>query len=120
MTKPTLTHPVRFHGERSRWMVPSASQPDVPNFVDMDEPFCSCEDWHFRHEKLGPNYQCRHMKAVTAELEMLNEWMMFPIDNFITIMAESSRDDSAKYKKGLEDVQGTITTRAHKSDVRRE
>lgn len=73
-----LTHPVRFHGEKSRWIVPSQSRKDVPNFVDMDEEEgegqCSCEDWKFRHVKLGPRYSCRHIRMVMYEIAMLEEW----------------------------------------------
>lgn len=74
---PILTHPVRFHGEKSRWMVPSNTQPNTPNLVEMDSeggPNCSCEDWRFRHIKRGPNYQCRHIKMVVKEIAMLEEW----------------------------------------------
>lgn len=58
-------------------MVPSQSRTDVPNFVDMDEddgPQCSCEDWRFRHIRLGPRYACRHIKMVDKEIAMLEEW----------------------------------------------
>lgn len=73
-----LTHPVRFHGEKSRWMVPSRTRTDVPNFVDMDEERgagqCSCDDWRYRHVRLGPRYACYHIKMVVKEIAMLEEW----------------------------------------------
>jgi hypothetical protein len=74
----TLKHPVRFHGEAGRWLVPSESQPTVPNFVDMDEPFCSCEDFKYRRQPIinagGDPGPCRHMKAVLEEIAMLQQW----------------------------------------------
>jgi|SRR6267154_3854988 len=83
--------PVRYPGERSRWLVPSTSQPAVPNFVDMDEydgvGFCSCEDFQFRKQpilergqKNGQKlwvigdkdiFRCKHLRAVIKEIGRL-------------------------------------------------
>lgn len=59
-------------------MVPSASQPEVPNFVDMDEPWCSCEDFKFRRQPVidagGDPGPCKHIKAVLEEMKMLKDY----------------------------------------------
>lgn len=80
MNKPQ-PHPTRFHGERARWLVQSNSQPGVPVFVDMDEydgnGWCACEDFQFRKQPQleasvrasDGTLQCRHIKAVLAEIE---------------------------------------------------
>lgn len=70
--------PVRYPGERSRWLVPSASQPAYPVLVDMDEydgiGWCACEDFQFRHQPLlergerGTDKRCKHILAVVEEI----------------------------------------------------
>jgi len=72
-----ITRPVRFHGERSRWLVQSDSQPDYPVLVDMDDEefgqWCACEDWHFRQKEKGPGYKCKHILAVLAEMALIDK-----------------------------------------------
>lgn len=59
--------PIRYPGERSRWLVPS-SDGNEPYLVDMDDEevgfWCACPDWHFRQKDLGPHYKCKHILAV--------------------------------------------------------
>lgn len=84
MTKPDQSRPTRFHGERSRWLVPSDSEP-VPHFVDMDEyggiGWCSCAHFQFRLQPklerkeniLGEEdlYRCKHLRRVLDEMARL-------------------------------------------------
>ncbi len=75
--------PVRYQGERSRWLVPSASQPSYPVLVDMDEydgiGFCACEDFTFRKQPFlergerSPDLRCKHIFAVIAEMTRLRK-----------------------------------------------
>ncbi len=70
--------PVRLQGERSRWLVPSASQPSYPVLVDMDEydgiGWCACEDFQFRKQPLlergerGPGLTCKHIEQVLIQM----------------------------------------------------
>src|SRR5437762_11321590 len=85
MTKP-LERPTRYHGERSRWLVPSDSEP-IPHFVDLDEyggvGWCSCKDFEIRkqptlerkenlpgHDAL---WRCKHIRRVLEEIERLEQ-----------------------------------------------
>ncbi len=69
--------PTRYPGERSRWLVPSESQPAYPVLIDMDEydgiGWCCCEDFQFRKQpelergERRPELRCRHIFAVIEE-----------------------------------------------------
>lgn len=91
MSTPQPERPTRYPGERSRWLVPSASQPAYPVLVDMDEydgvGFCGCEDFQFRHQPLLERgaaqvgalsgrkdlFRCKHLKAVVKETARLEK-----------------------------------------------
>ena len=89
-----LTHPIRFHSDKGRWLVPSQSQPNFPVLVDMDEydgvGWCCCEDFQFRKQpalERGEHlkahlivsmgmleiFQCRHIRAVLKEMARLEK-----------------------------------------------
>src|SRR5213075_260312 len=92
MSKPVQpARPVRYPGERARWLVPSASKPEYPVLVDMDEydgvGWCACEDFQFRHQPLLERgghkaaalsgrkdlFRCKHLKAVVKEMARLDQ-----------------------------------------------
>jgi hypothetical protein len=73
MSKPVRPQPVP--NEPGRWLVQSATDPPDPWLVDMnDEEYgikCGCPGWHFYHEKMGPGWSCRHIRAVVREMARL-------------------------------------------------
>ena len=91
MSKPVQpARPVRYPGERARWLVPSASKPEYPVLVDMDEydgvGWCACEDFQFRKQPLLERnkhflatqsqaniFRCKHQKAVVKEMKRLKK-----------------------------------------------